>query len=89
MKDFSTFLDMRRCKNWAHKNLLLKISNYLKTCSASFPRAQSASLLISTLSSFQGVLRVNGAVAHDSIQVEGDVKCQSPVHTCHMKRKFI
>ena len=54
MKDFSAFLDARRCKNWAHKNLL-KISNDLKTCSASFPRAQRASLQISTLSSFGGV----------------------------------
>lgn len=30
------------------------MSDYLKTCSPSFPRAQSASLLVSTLSSTQG-----------------------------------
>ena len=34
MKDFSAFLDMRRCTNWAHKIDPLNI--YLKTCSASF-----------------------------------------------------
>ena len=35
---------------------------YLKACSASFPRAQSASFLISTLNSFQSMLKVsNGA----------------------------
>ena len=34
------------------------MSNYLKACSASFPRAQNVSLLISTLNSFQGVLKV-------------------------------
>jgi len=53
VKDFSAFLDARRYKNWAHKNLL-KISNDLKTCSASFPRPQRASLLISTPSSLRG-----------------------------------
>ena len=46
-EDFSAFLDTRKCKNWAHKNLLLKISNYLKTCSASF--SQSAGGLLAAL----------------------------------------
>ena len=46
MKDFSAFLDMRRCKNWA-QNLLLQISNYLKACSASF--SQSTEYLIPDL----------------------------------------
>ena len=44
MKDFSV-PDRRRCKNWAHKNQLLRISNYLKTCPVSFPGAQVASFL--------------------------------------------
>ena len=34
-------------------------SNYLKACSVSYPRAQSASLLVSTPSSAQGVLQVS------------------------------
>ena len=42
MKNFSAPLDTRRCKNWAHK-----ISNYLKTCSASF--SQSTERLIPDL----------------------------------------
>ena len=42
-----------------HKNFLLKMCNYLKVCSASFPRAQSASFLIS----FQGVLKVSDCSA--------------------------
>ena len=59
MKECSVFLDMRRCKNWAHKNLL-KISDYLKTCFSIFPRAQSALLPISTLRSTPGVPQVGG-----------------------------
>ena len=43
---------MRRYKNWTSKNI------YLKTCSASFPRAQSASFLLSTLNSLQGVMEI-------------------------------
>ena len=53
MKDFSV-LDRRRCKNWAHKNQLLRISNYLKTFPVSFPGAQIASFLLLTLNSFRG-----------------------------------
>lgn len=56
MKDFGVFSGMRRCKNWVHK-ISPKII-YLKTYSSSFPRAQSASLLVSTLSSDQGMLGV-------------------------------
>ena len=58
MKDFSVSLDMRRCKNWVHKIFSWKYLDYLLTYSSSFPRAQSASLLVSTLSSTQGVLLV-------------------------------
>ena len=55
MKDFSAFLHVRRCKNLkpAPENM------YLKTCPASFPRAQSASFLLSSLNSFPGVLKVS------------------------------
>ena len=38
---------MRRYKKWAQKNQLLKISNYLKTCSARFSR--STECLVSAL----------------------------------------
>ena len=45
-----------------------------------FPRAWSASLLISTPSSFQGCWGSIPAVAYDSICADADSKCQSPVH---------
>ena len=51
MKDFSAFLDTRRCKNWVPKIFWNEL-NDLKTW------AQSSSLPISTLSSFPGVLGV-------------------------------
>ena len=38
-------------------NQFLETTNYLKTCSASFLGAQSASFLFSTLNSFQGMLK--------------------------------
>lgn len=51
--------------------------NYLKTCSASFPRAQSASFLLSTLIPFQRVLEESAvAAAQGLILVEVDAKCQ-------------
>ena len=56
MKDFSAFLDMRELGS---QSQLLKISNSLKTYSASFSRAESASFLLSTLNSLQGVLKVS------------------------------
>ena len=50
---FSRCEEMQELGSW---NLLLKISNERKPRWASFPRAQSASLLVSTLSSAQGVV---------------------------------
>ena len=55
MKEFSAFLDMRRYKNWAHK---ISSWKYLPVLPV-FLRAQGASFLISTLNSFQGVLKVS------------------------------
>ena len=48
----TSFLDTRRCKKLSSSDLL-KTSNSLKTCSASF--SQSASRLISALNSSQGL----------------------------------
>lgn len=58
------------------KYLLLKVFNYLKGSFDNFSRAQSASFLISTLTSFQGVLKVSSFSGHDLIYVEIDGKCQ-------------
>ena len=49
MKGFSTFLDVRRCKDW---DQFLKIPNYLKTCSTNFLGAEC---LTSTLECLQGM----------------------------------
>ena len=58
-------------------NQFLKISNYLKTLSTSFPGAQSASL--STLNSLQDMKK--SAAAQGSVSAEADGKCpwQAPV----------
>lgn len=81
LKDFSALLDMRKASIRVRKYSTESI--YMKTCSVSFFPEQSASLLISTLSSLQGVLLPSGsaaAVAHDSVHIEADGNCQPPVH---------
>ena len=57
------------------------MSNYLKTCAASFLGAQSASTLLSTLNSFGGSWRSAAAAAHDLIlvKVDGVHSWQEPV----------
>ena len=76
MKNFSAFLDMTRIGliRSTPENI------YLKTCPASFPRAQSASSLLSTLK-FRERSRSAAAAAHDSILVEGGGRRQF-VDTC-------
>ena len=77
LKGLSAFLDARIG--------LIKSSPeniHLKTWSASFPRAPSASLLISTVKTLRGCRGSAAAAAHDSIHAETDSKCRSPVHTC-------
>ena len=69
MKGFSASLDMRRCKDWDHKNLFLKISNHLKTCPTRFPGAQSASLHPDSL---RGCWRSTAIAAWGSISTEAD-----------------
>ena len=69
--NFSAFLDMRRCKNWAHRSLLLKKFNYLKACSASF--SQNTVNLIPDL---YPELLSGDVVAHDLILGEADGMCQ-------------
>ena len=77
---FSAFPDTRKYMNWAHK--LAPENVYLKTSPVSlcliiwrrvlsvFPGAQRASLLLSTLNSFQGMLKISTVAAHDLILVE-------------------
>ena len=51
----------------------------MKTCYTSFPIALSASLLISTLTSFYGCWGSAAAVAWDSVCAEADGKCRYPL----------
>ena len=53
---------------------------YLKICSSSFPRAQSASLLVSTLGSTGGAVGSAASVAHVLLHVEANGRCQTSVH---------
>ena len=77
--NFSAFLDMRRCKNRAHRSLLLKKFNYLKACSASF--SQSTECLIPDLNPelLSGVLKVSSCSCHDLIFVDIGGKCHFSV----------
>ena len=57
VNDFRAFLHTGRCKKLSSQSFLLKISDYLRASSVSFPRAQSSQIF--TLNSFQGVLLVS------------------------------
>ena len=59
MKNFSAFLDIRRCKNWAHWINSWKYLTIWRPVLPVFPRAQGASFLLSTLNSLQGALKVS------------------------------
>ena len=80
LKGFSASLEMRRCRDWDHAISSLKISNYLRTCSTSFPGGHSVSL--STLNSPQGVWKVNSSGAWGSVCAEADGKCSWQVPVC-------
>ena len=79
INDFSVFLGMRSWKNLAYKHPYLRVPDYLKACSVSLPRAQSSSLLISILHSFQRVLKVSSYSDSWINPVEMVGKCQFPV----------
>ena len=61
MKDFSAFLDMGRNKSQAHKISSWKYLTVWRPALPVFLRAQSASFLLSTLNSFQRVLKVSSS----------------------------
>ena len=78
LTDFSVFLNMRRCRNWAHKIFSWK---HLRAHSSSFPRAQSASLLSPPWAPLRGCCGLSAAVAHVLLHVEANGKCQTLVHS--------
>ena len=59
IKNFYAFLGMRRYKSWAHKIDFWKYLTIWRPVLPIFPRAQNASSLLSTLNSFQGVLKIS------------------------------
>ena len=56
------------------------VNNYLKTCSTSFPGAQSASL--STLNSLQGMSNFNSCKAQGLISTEAEGECPQEGTIC-------
>ena len=77
-------LDIKRYKNWAHKPAPENILTIWRSVLPDFPTAwaQSASFLISTLNSFQEVLKISSWAAHNWILVELDGKCPWQVPIC-------
>ena len=67
---------MRRYKNWAHKIGSWKYLTIWRPVLPVFPRARSASFLLSTWTPFRGCWKSAAAAAHDLILVEVDGKCQ-------------
>ena len=73
--DFSAFLDTRRNRNWGHKILSWKYLTIWRPVLPVFLRAQRASFLLSTLSSFQGVLKVTSCSSLILAEVDGKCQC--------------
>ena len=84
MKDFSTFLCMRRYKNWAHKIVPWKYLIIWRPVLPVFSRAQRASSVLFILGTpFRGNWR---SAAHNLILVEVDGKCQFVGDRIHLTK---
>lgn len=77
INEFSAFLDMKRCNNWAHKIFFCKYLTIWRRALPVFPRVQSASFLFSTVYSFQRVLNVSSCSSTWFIPCRGS--CQVPI----------
>ena len=82
MKDFSAFLDMRRCKNWAHK-ISWKYLTLWRPVLPVFLEPREPPSWSPPWAPFRGCWR-SAAAAHNSVLVEAAGKCQSPVHTFNL-----
>ena len=58
MKDFSAFIDTRRCENWIHKIISWKYLSEDLLCQF-FSEHKCNSFLVSSMNSLQGVLKVS------------------------------
>ena len=81
MKDFSAFLRIRRYKNGAHKISSWKYLAIWRPVLPVSPWAQSASFLLSSLNSLQGLLKVSSCSSTWLNPMEIDGKCQFVVDT--------
>ena len=80
MKHFSAFSKYEEIQELDSQNQLLKNIRLSELSLASFSPEHTASFLLSTLNSFQEVLKgaaAAAAAAHDLVLVEVDGKCQS------------
>ena len=71
MKDFSAFLYMRQCKNWAHK-----ILSWKDLFCHFFPEQRGPHSCSPPRTPFRGCWKSAAAAAHDLSLVEVDGKCQ-------------
>ena len=77
MKDFSSFLDMRRYKAGLIKSSSENVC--LKPCHASFSRSTGDSFTLSTLSSSRGAERQQVQQLFNPAEAEGKCSCSGPL----------
>ena len=77
MKDFSVFLDMRRCKNWAHKIFSKKYLTIQRPILPIFQKHRVPHSWSPPWALLRSCCGSTAAVAHDFIHVEADAKCRS------------
>ena len=87
MKDFSVFLEIGRYQNWAHKTGSWKYLTVRRPVLPvplphRHPHQQTASFLLSTLNSFQRVLKVRSCSSTWFSPCRGDGKCPWRVPIC-------
>ena len=76
MKEFSAFIDLRRCKNWAHKISSGKYLTLQRPVLLAFPKHRVPGSWSLPWTPFRGWWRSATAAAPDLILVEVDGKCQ-------------
>ena len=82
MQGLTAFLDMRRYKNWSDKISSWKYLTVWRPVLSVFPRAQSASFLLSSLTYYQGGWKSAAAALPDLIFVGVHGECPWQVPIC-------
>ena len=81
---FSDFLDIRRCKNWAHKILSWKYLTIERPLLPVFPEHRGPRSWSPPWAPLRGCCRLAAAVACVLLHVEADGKCQTSVARYHL-----